>query len=65
MIITNDTTSWQVAELMGPDADERDGAIMVGLLLGMYEPDTDAISESTWIELSDRAAQIRRDESGG
>lgn len=62
MIIDNDTTTWQVAELMGPEADELDGRIMLSLLARECECDTAAISEDTWMELLNESQSIRRNE---
>ena len=62
MIITNSTTAWQIAELMGSDADAMDGRIMLSLLAEESECDTDAISADKWASMIDRVAQIRRDE---
>ena len=62
MRITNETTTWQVAELMGPEADELDGRIMMGLLLRDGYPDTDEISEDAWLAYIDEAQAIRRRE---
>ena len=63
MRITNETTTWQVAELMGPEADELDGRIMMGLLLRDGYPDTDEISEGAWLAYIDESQAIRRRES--
>lgn len=62
MRITNETTTWQVAELMGPEADELDGRIMMGLLLRDGYPDTDEISEDAWLAYIDESQSIRRRE---
>lgn len=62
MKITNDTTTYQVAELMGAEATERDGRIMLGLLSRECVTDTDDLSESAWLKLVDEAVAIRADE---
>lgn len=63
MRITNETTTWQVAELMGPEADELDGRIMMGLLLRDGYPDTDEVSEDAWLAYIDESQAIRRREN--
>jgi hypothetical protein len=59
MKITNDTTTWQIAELMGQDADERDGRIMMGIILREGYPDTDEISDEHWIDMLNEAVATR------
>ena len=51
MKITNDTTTYQVAELMGTEADELDGRIMLGLLSRECVVDTDDLTEDEWLAL--------------
>ena len=62
MQITNDTTTWQIAELMGPEADELDGRIMMSILSRECIVDTDEIPESDWIAYIDESQAIRRRE---
>ena len=62
MIITNSTTTWQIAELMGDQADAMDGRIMLSLLSRDCESDTAAIPEARWLALIDEAGEIRRRE---
>lgn len=62
MKITNDTTTYQVAELMGSEADELDGRIMLGLLSRECVVDTDELSEDEWLALLDESQKIRRTE---
>lgn len=62
MQITNDTTTWQIAELMGDAADELDGRIMLSLLSRECVVDTDELSESRWMELLEESQAIRQRE---
>ena len=62
MIITNTTTTWQIAELMGDQADDMDGRIMLSLLAAEDECDTDAIPDDKWNAMLDQVAQIRRED---
>lgn len=62
MKITNDTTTYQVAELMGSEADERDGRILLGLISRECIVDTEEVPETEWLALVDEAQQIRRNE---
>lgn len=62
MKITNDTTTWNVAELMGPEADELDGRIMMSILSRECIVDTDEIPESDWLAYIDESQAIRRRE---
>lgn len=62
MKITNDTTTYQVAELMGSEADERDGRIMLGILSRECVVDTEEVSEAQWGKWLDEACAIRRAE---
>lgn len=62
MQITNDTTTYQVAELMGSEADELDGRIMMGLLSRECIVDTDELSEAAWSALLEEVCEIRRRE---
>ena len=59
MQITNDTTTYQVAELMGTEADEIDGRIMLGLLSRLCVVDTDEISAAKWESMLDESQRIR------
>ena len=59
MDVTNNTTTHQVAELMGPEADERDGRIMMGLLSRDGIVDTE---ECDFLALIDEVCAIRRNE---
>jgi len=59
MIITNDTTTWDVAELMGSEADELDGRIMMSLLTREGLVDTEEISSTRWNELLTESQEIR------
>ena len=63
MKITNDTTTFDVAELMGPEADELDGRIMMSILSRECIVDTDEIPESEWLAMIDESQDIRRRES--
>lgn len=63
MIITNETTTWDVAELMGSEADELDGRIMMGLLLRDGYPDTEEISPAHWHALLVESQEIRERET--
>lgn len=63
MIITDQTTMWDIAELMGSEADEIDGRIMLSLISRESESDTDAIPSARWQELLDESQEIRRRES--
>lgn len=65
MKITNETTTHQVAELMGAEADELDGRIMLGLLSRECIVDTDDLSEAAWHALLNEACEIRRREFEG
>ena len=62
MKITNNTTTHQIAELMGSDADELDGRIMMSLLAKRDCVDTDELSESAWLDMIAEACNIRRNE---
>jgi len=62
MKITNDTTTYQVAELMLAEADELDGRIMLGLLSRECVVDTDDLTEDEWLALIDESQKIRRTE---
>lgn len=62
MIITNDTTTWDIAELMGTEADELDGRIMLSLLSRDCIVDTEEISSTRWHELLTESQEIRERE---
>ncbi|MBN0287652.1 hypothetical protein JTM74_32760 [Pseudomonas aeruginosa] len=62
MKITNDTTTYEVAELMGSEADELDGRIMLGLLSRECVVDTDDLSEDQWLALIDESQKVRREQ---
>ena len=62
MKITNDTTTYQIAELMGPEADEMDGRIMMSLISRECIVDTDEVSEADWLAMIDESQAIRRRE---
>lgn len=62
MKITNDTTTYEVAELMGSEADELDGRIMMGLLSRECVVDTDELSEDQWLALIDESQKVRREQ---
>jgi hypothetical protein len=64
MHIDNNFTPAQLDELMGADADERDGRILLGLLSREGVTDTDELTEDEWLGLLDEAASIRRTEDG-
>ena len=64
MHIDNNFTPTQLDELMGADADERDGRILLGLLSREGVTDTDELTEDEWLGLLDEAASIRRTEDG-
>ena len=63
MKITNDTTTWQIAELMGPEADELDGRIMMSLISRECIVDTEEVSDDDWHAMLDEACDTRRRES--
>lgn len=62
MQITNETTTYEIAELMGPEADETDGRIMLGHLIFLGITDTDDLSEQTFSGLIDETQKIRASE---
>ncbi|MDI2707705.1 hypothetical protein QJ517_28915 [Pseudomonas aeruginosa] len=62
MKITNDTTTYEVADLMGSEADELDGRIMMGLLSRECVVDTDDLSEDQWLTLIDESQKVRREQ---
>ncbi|HCD9060247.1 TPA: hypothetical protein NEF99_000969 [Pseudomonas aeruginosa] len=62
MKITNDTTTYEVAELMGSEADELDGRIMMGLLSRECVVNTDDLSEDQWLALIDESQKVRREQ---
>ena len=62
MQITNDTTTHQIAELIGPEADERDGLILMGLISRECIVDTEEVSEEAWLALINESQSIRRAE---
>ena len=62
MKITNDTTTYQIAELMGQEADELDGRIMLSLLSRDCVVDTDDVSGADWLAMIDESQAIRRRE---
>jgi len=62
MKITNDTTTYQIAELMGAEADELDGRIMMGLISRECIVDTEEVSETQWLALLDESQKIRREQ---
>lgn len=64
MHIDDNFTPAQLVELMGADADERDGRILLGLLSREGVTDTDELTEEEWLGLLDEAASIRRTEDG-
>ena len=64
MHIDNNFTLTQLVELMGADADERDGRILLGLLGREGVTDTDELTEEEWLGLIEEAASIRRTENG-
>ncbi|HBO5705753.1 TPA: hypothetical protein L4580_005794, partial [Pseudomonas aeruginosa] len=57
-----DTTTYEVAELMGSEADELDGRIMMGLLSRECVVDTDDLSEDQWLALIDESQKVRREQ---
>ena len=63
MKITNETTTWQVAELIGPEANELDGRIMMSILSRECIVDTDEVPESDWLAYIDESQDTRRRES--
>lgn len=65
MKITNNTTTYQVAELMGAEFTELDGRIMLGLLSRECVVDTDELTEDEWLALIDESQRIRRTEYEG
>lgn len=62
MKITNETTTYEIAELMGSEADERDGRIMMGLISRECIVDTEELTEDQWLALIDESQKIRRNE---
>lgn len=62
MKITNETTTCEIAELMGSEADERDGRIMMGLISRECIVDTEELTEDQWLALIDESQKIRRNE---
>lgn len=62
MKITDKTTTYQVAELMGAGADELDGRMLLGLLSRECIVDTDDLSEAAWHALLEEVCEIRRRE---
>ena len=63
MKITNNTTTDQVAELMGSDATERQGRIMMGLISRECIVDTEEVSDEDWGKLLEEVLLIEREES--
>ena len=63
MKITNETTTYQIAELMGPEADELDGRIMMSLISREGIVDTEEVSDADWLALIDESQEIRRREN--
>lgn len=61
MKITNETTTYQVAELLGSEADEMDGRIMLGLLKRECVVDTDELNSDDWLRLVEESQAIRRE----
>jgi hypothetical protein len=59
MKITNETTTYQVAELMGSEADEKDGRILLSLLSRDCITDT---NECDFLALIEESQKIRRNE---
>ncbi|MEV1965802.1 hypothetical protein ABZR56_04985 [Pseudomonas aeruginosa] len=62
MKINNETSTYQVAELMGSEADERDGRIMMELISREGIVDTEEVTEDQWLALIDESQKIRRNE---
>lgn len=62
MKITNDTTTYEIAELMGTEADELDGRIMLSLISRECIVDTEEVSETQWLALLDESQKIRREQ---
>jgi hypothetical protein len=60
MKITNETTASQVAERMGPDATETDGAMMLSLLLAIAPIDTAEIPEADWLDMIEQVESAKR-----
>ena len=63
MKITNNTTTDQVAELMGSDATERQGRIMMDLISRECIVDTEEVSDEDWGKLLEEVLLIEREES--
>lgn len=63
MKITNDTNVFQIAELLGPGADEFDGRILLGLLSRECIVDTEEVFAAAWQALLAEAREIRLRES--
>lgn len=66
MQITNETTTYEIAELMGPEADETDGRIMLSMLLDVDGTrggpilDTEDVSEEKWVAMVEATQRIRK-----
>lgn len=59
MLITDETKVSQIAELMGHDADEIDGRIMLSLLIRECVTDTNNLDEDQWMDLLNESQRIR------
>jgi len=62
MKITNDTTTYEIAELMGSEADELDGRIMLSLISRECIVDTEEVNQTQWLALLDETQKIRREQ---
>ena len=70
MQITSATPAREIAELMGPPADEIDGRIMLELLMERSESggplvETDEMKPSEWQALVEQAREVRRRRDAG
>lgn len=59
---TENASPWQIAELMGSEADEHDGKILLKILRRECVVDTDAASDDEWQYMLAEAAKARRKE---
>jgi hypothetical protein len=57
MIITNSTTTWQCAEMMGSGADYHDGAALLEILERENIKDTGDITADDWSCMIEEAAK--------
>ena len=58
MRITNETTTTQIAELMGSCATEKEGRIMMGILSREGVIDTQEVRDNVWMGWLSEVAEI-------